>query len=117
MFKKIASLLTSAAQTAEQAAARPAPTGMNAIYLSDSEVNTLRLMLSGSATRLQNERKQAKAFARIAYDLSDKDRAEDPQVAAAFAALNEVKDYVRTNRKIEKKVNGIIRALRQRNPI
>lgn len=113
MFKKIAALLAPEGVAAENAAKRP-PVGKVAVYLTDSEVNTLRGLLSHTATFLQTSRKQTQGLSQLLYNMSDKDQAEDPVVQLSFKALNRTKDVVRKNRALEKKINSIIRAIRTR---
>lgn len=116
MFNKIAALLTPSAADPMIAPQRP-KSDLYAVYLTDSEANTLRMMLSGAAKQLQKERSVSRTILRLMYNLSDKDRADEPLVAEAFAALNAGKDYVRSNRRAESRINGMIRAIRQRHPV
>lgn len=117
MFKKIAALFSPPGSVAASAGtARPVPSGKFAIYLTDSEANTLRLLLSHAARTLQEHRKGDTAITKVLYDLSDKDQKDDPKVNLAFRLLNIGKTKIRKSREMEKRINGIIRATRQRKP-
>lgn len=119
MFKKIAALLSpeGSGYAATPRSVRPAPAGKFAVYLTDSEANTLRMILSKGASALQASRKVDAEIAKILYDLSDKDNKDDPKVSLAYKLLNIAKGKIRKSRAMEKRVNGIIRAIRQRQPV
>lgn len=118
MFKKIAALLSPAGSGAASfGSVRPTPAGKFAVYLTDSEANTLRMILSQGASAMQDARKADLEIAKIFYDLSDKDKKEDPKVQLAFKLLNIAKGKIRKSRAMEKRVNGVIRAIRQRQPV
>jgi hypothetical protein len=117
MFKQLAALLSPSGVFAVDAETQRPRTGKYAIYLTDSEANTLRMILSGGARALQDERKFCRGMAKAAYEVADKENKDDPFVSFAFQALNVYKDKVRSTLAFEKRINGVIRAIRNREPV
>lgn len=82
------------------------------VPLDASEVNQLLAVLGYASTNIQSAMREAKTVRITLWGLCDKDRQEDPKVAAAFETLNVVNSHLAKLKKQHKLLAGTIAKLK-----
>lgn len=81
------------------------------VYLTGPQADFVKSVMSKVAGQLQGDRKHLKVTAQKCYDMAEEG---DPIGEMYFDILNSYRDDIRKTRQIEKRVNDVIRALKNR---
>lgn len=81
------------------------------VYLTGPQADFIKSFMSAAARQLQDERKYLKSLAQECYEHAEEGT---PNGEAYFHLLNEYRDGIRKTRATEKKINSVIRSLKNR---
>ena len=84
---------------------------VDGVYLTGPQADFLKSFLSAAARQLQDERQHYKVMAQQCYELAEEG---NPTGETYFKLLNEYRDGIRETRAMEKKINSVIRSLKNR---
>jgi hypothetical protein len=84
---------------------------LDGVYLTGPQADFIKSFLSKGACQLQEDRKHFKECAKQFYDLAEEGTETGEMY---FTALNSCRDRIRETRRIEKRINDVIRALKNR---
>lgn len=83
----------------------------NGVYLTGPQADFLKSFLSAGARLLQDERQHYKVMAQQCYEVAEEGNQTGEMY---FNLLNDYRDAIRETRAMEKKINSVIRALKNR---
>jgi hypothetical protein len=107
----IAKLLTNYAAADDQDFDEIHLSPADGVYLPGPQADFLKSFLSTAARVLQDDRQHFKVMAQECHELAEEGT---PEGEMYFNLLNDYRDGIRETRAMEKKINSVIRALKNR---